>query len=742
MNDETKLYLIISLQQLLESKAVIHGDNNNERSKALSEKIAQILETIPELESFLDEKDIFLRNKLLVEIGRYIKFSKFEKGCTIKHSGEGDKLFFMVFYGRILKLNIVYKTLYASLKEYILYLAKLLIINEKYLYTDCIKKNQKIFKISETLDIIEYGKNIKAFDFDEEIGKIKKLKDEIFLTHIPEEEKAKIKINISELLSLYNPKIEERNHFLDVEQKFCVNLPFFYIDTVLDPISFIGDLNKSHGIKTYSTYICLNNCDIFYIDKTEINDRVIFSNINNNKSEIITNNLFKKHYIFKDGDINFLKKNYSKFFNIVKVNKDENVILQNSVYDGVYFIMKGIFELKIKRSYNELNELKFNIMNNNSNLGNNSLETFRDKKRDEIIQRLLRNPQFIKHSKETKEISFGTLAESEIIGLSDLYDKNNGIYNFSVKCISKEAELYFVSKEIFNSMLTNPEIEEKITKLLMEKIKILKLKIKRFTDLFEEEFDILSPTFREEKKHLDLNNLNISKKFFNISKSSSKIIPGQFQFKYKQSQYKQKKLLRSESDSKIFNTKTTNNNTNLINKNLEDIILYNFINYNKRYNNIFKNNKKKINFNISTNHSGISFKNNSKISNESKYDEIKSIKNLYSNRVNHIFLNNSKKNKNSFYSLSLINNKSNSKDKKIFLDNINYSNIKRKNNFINNKSPNIYNKQYFDHGRNRKVRKLFDYPSLKNTYKMTGETLIMPILNNKYNSDIFTFQEA
>ena len=297
MNDETKLYLIISLQQLLESKAVIHGDNNNERSKALSEKIAQILETIPELESFLDEKDIFLRNKLLVEIGRYIKFSKFEKGWTIKHSGEGDKLFFMVFYGRILKLNIVYKTLYASLKEYILYLAKLLIINEKYLYTDCIKKNQKIFKISETVDIIEYGKNIKAFDFDEEIGKIKKLKDEIFLTHISEEEKAKI--NISELLSLYNPKIEDRNHFLDVEQKFCVNLPFFYIDTILDPISFIGDLNKSHGIKTYSTYICLNNCDIFYIDKTEINDRVIFSNINNNKSEIITNNLFKKHYIFK-----------------------------------------------------------------------------------------------------------------------------------------------------------------------------------------------------------------------------------------------------------------------------------------------------------------------------------------------------------------------------------------------------------------------------------------------------------
>ena len=45
--------------------------------------------------------------------------------------------------GKILKLNIVYKPLYATLKEYILYLAKLLIIDERYLYADCIKKKSK-----------------------------------------------------------------------------------------------------------------------------------------------------------------------------------------------------------------------------------------------------------------------------------------------------------------------------------------------------------------------------------------------------------------------------------------------------------------------------------------------------------------------------------------------------------------------------------------------------------------------
>ena len=72
MNDENNFFLILSLEQLLESKAVIHGDKNKERPKALSEKIGQSLETIAELESFLDEKDKNIRTRLFVEIGRYI----------------------------------------------------------------------------------------------------------------------------------------------------------------------------------------------------------------------------------------------------------------------------------------------------------------------------------------------------------------------------------------------------------------------------------------------------------------------------------------------------------------------------------------------------------------------------------------------------------------------------------------------------------------------------------------------
>ena len=79
MNDDNNFFLMLSLIQLLESKPSVKGEKNTERSKALSEKIGQLLESIPELENYLEEEDKNLRKKILVEIGRYIKYSKFEK---------------------------------------------------------------------------------------------------------------------------------------------------------------------------------------------------------------------------------------------------------------------------------------------------------------------------------------------------------------------------------------------------------------------------------------------------------------------------------------------------------------------------------------------------------------------------------------------------------------------------------------------------------------------------------------
>lgn len=60
------------------------------------------------------------------------------------------------------------------------------------------------------------------------------------------------KINVNDILLLYNPNVQnEKNYFLNEEMKFLVNLPFFYIDKIIEPISFLGNLNKNRGIKIF-----------------------------------------------------------------------------------------------------------------------------------------------------------------------------------------------------------------------------------------------------------------------------------------------------------------------------------------------------------------------------------------------------------------------------------------------------------------------------------------------------------
>ena len=736
MNNENKFILFISLEELLESKSSKIRDDE-ERPKALSEKLGQLLGTIPEIESFLDEKDPILRKKLFVEIGRYIKISKYKKGETIKHLGEGDRYFYMGIYGKMLKLNIVYKTIYASLKEYILYLSKLLIIEEKYLYIDCIKKNQKIFNINENINIISYGENIKSFDFKEEIEKIKKLYDEVFMLKLSEEEKSKKKLSISELLSLYNPIMEEKNNYFNTEQKYCVNLPFFYLDKVIDSICFVGNLNKNHGIKTYSTYISLNNCDMLYLDKNETKNDFIFTNFNINKSNIITNDLFKKHYIFKDFDSNFLQKNYSKFFEIIRVKKDENIILQNSVYQGVFFINKGVFELKTKRSYNEVNELKFNIMNNHTNLTNN-LESFRDKKRDQIIQRLLRNPKFIKEANQVKDINFGTLIDTEIVGLTDLYDKNNGIYNFSVKCTSNEAELFFVPREIFNSILTNSDIEVKITKLTNEKVKLLNLKIKRFTDLFELEFDkLVSPKIKEEKKYILTNNVNIKQNTFNNNRTLSQDIPNDMNSINTPIKSRQKRLFKTGSYIKVIYPLKINSTHNDNNERYSSSIFNKIINPNKNNKNLYiinNNINKLMKTNISKNISRFSRKNKYKLNCESKFDEIINNNSTNLNRIpNLLSMNkNNKNNKNINHSISLFNIKPKSFNNYLNSDRSNYFRHIESRNIINKFATKKFKNRLNELSANRVYEKIFNYFPDKNIIKKerVNNESVTPMFNN------------
>ena len=667
MDNDKHMIIILALQQLLESMAI---NGNNNRTKVFSEKIAQVLESIPQFIEFLNEDNITLRNEFFVEFGRYIKYHKFQKGTTIQCVCEGDKLFHMIATGKILKLNIKYKNLYSSLKDYILYLTKLYILNEKYLYNDCIKKNQDIFPIKENIDILKYANKIKFFDFKEEIKKIKNRKAEILFDNYTEE-KIKKKLSIEDILLLYNPDIEigDKKNFLNNEMKFLVSLPYFYVEKILEPISFLGHLNKNRGIKKYCCYICLNNSDVFILDKENIKNRdnPIYNIINRKKSILVTEKLFKNNFLFKDTDINFLIKNYSKYFEIKKIKKNDYIIYQGSVYEGIFFIINGMLQLKSNRSYNELSDLNYGVLNNldSKTKKQENLKDFDDKKKNGILNKLIHNPLFIKKSNEKKEINFGTFSNNEIIGLNDIYDKKKGISNFSVQCLTNEAELFFVPKEIFTSLITNQEILDKINSLTQEKNKLLSLKIKKYKNLFELEFDkFLSPD-KEEKN----NRNDFYHKLYHKSSLENKSILNRLIFK--------------NGKKKLFENTSINNNKLIKSKSATDIskdtnIIPNnkiFIDFAKKYNNYEIGNQSRI-----------SLQNNSVINNESSNDNLLVFQSQNLNRINNLNLN---LNKNESQVLSIISNNKISDNNSIQSINKNENISKTLNNFFKEKNQSI-----------------------------------------------------
>ena len=525
-------------------------------------------------------------------------------------------------------------------------------------------------------------------------------------------------------MSLYNPDIDlgDKNHFLNNEMRFLVSLPYFYVEKIIEPISFLGHLNKNRGIKKYSCYICLNNCDVFILDKTNIRnaDDPIYSIYNRKKSEIVTNKLFKNHFLFKETDINFLTKNYSKYFEIINIKKGDYIIHQGSSYEGIFFVINGMLQLKSNRSYNELSDLNYGILNNlhsNHNKEEN-INNFNDKKRANLINKLIHNPLFIKKSNLKKEINFGTFSINDIIGLNDIYDKKKFIYNFSVQCITNEAELFFVPKEIFTSLITNQEIYDKIKALTQEKNKILSLKIKKYKDLFELEFDkFLSPD-KDEK-------IIYSKLYNKISLEHKSVLNHLVLKNDKRKLFENNnKLNKSKSVTDI-----SKDNTNIPNKFLDFSIKY-FNNYNSIQNNDIVNLNK------------FSFPDNKIINNELSNDGKKVFKSQNLNRFDNLSLN-----KNESHKLSLINNNIISDNNNNNQNNIDSNISKTLNNFFNDniskkQKINQINKlirsssteclrQFSENGRMKKsmeeINKINNFYANKNIIK---NDLIIPILKN------------
>ena len=460
-----------------------------ERTKTLAGKISSLLIQLPELVKYIDEKNPELNKDIFYDLGRYIDYHRFTKGKIIQHIAQGDNYFYMIVTGKVAKIGIKYKKSNMSFKEYILHLTKLQLLDEYFLMSDCIEKNKEIFIFKLEKNMIKSFQQIQNFDFDKELKKI--------IKKIQGSKWAKEHEDINDFLELINPEfLYGKEYFLSKDMKFPILIPHYIKKEILGPNSFIGYLFKSKGIKELSTYICINNSDVLYIDKSVFPPGCRLINIFEQKFNYsLINNIFKKYIIFENISISFLTKHYSNYFRLVHIKKGEKLITQGTPHEGIYFVNKGRFQLRTFKSYYELQELIFSLRD--------SLDTFTNyisfiKKRefDDLNNKgnsqknieMYKHPLFVIKSNEKKDIIFATYHAPKIIGLNEFYDIKTGINHFSLYCQSEDAEIYFLPIELFNNLLSIDTVYKIIAHMVEERVENLIFGIKRYKSLYEADF--------------------------------------------------------------------------------------------------------------------------------------------------------------------------------------------------------------------------------------------------------------
>lgn len=609
---------------------------NSVKTLLLTEKLSSEISLIPELVKYIKSDNLKETKTLLSEFATFMQIKEYSK-CHIFQkilSDNPNHNFIMILKGNVIELGIKYIKKNLTFKEYFLYLTKLFLLKEESLFLDCMKKNidsfpfntfqsfienwhNKFYKEEEKnvndknflkdIDIIKIGKeiNMKDFIFIDELKKIKKMiynskwkqlkKNTESLNDNEEQEEI-----INAFYDLYNYKnkndnIKDINSSSLKEPKYNVYLPFFFKKKIKTPVSFIGDLNYPFQTKNYSCFFSLEDCFIIYIDKSKINHtQFLFKYSHKERLNYISDNILTKHNIFKYINLDYLTK-FGKYFEIIKLNKDDILFYQGELNRGVYIITKGSVKIITSQSYKNLIDLNFLLLHNmdycsqyitdikkkeiNSKIYLNGYYDYKSE-----LNNLMKNPIFVQKSKEKEEIKFSTYINKDIIGLGEIFNYKNNINLFSAKASCDNTELAFIPREIFQALLSNGTINKKCGHITEGKTKILRENINKYKSFFENKINILAnkknikciqidrskPLVPERSKSVinnfainskDINTINDSKKMNSNDKSTFEL--------------DKSKIISSDRNTISYNAKNNpqiNNSSNsiIINKNINE----------------------------------------------------------------------------------------------------------------------------------------------------------------------------
>ena len=462
-----------------------------ERCNRTYEDISKTLmwfKTMDSLNDYINYKNENNSSQILLDIAWNSFYQYKKKMSIIKKANEDKNNFYLVLKGNLTKLTLIFKKEKISIEEYLIYMIKMRILKEKQI----LKKSNMLNSSLVNLDLNNFKEYFNNMSFNYRELK-RRAKKELFKAGFILDNDSQISISsVENYIKLSNFETDERK---DTHTKFYLYIGHYVKSNSLSKGDYIGDLSRNDNNEG-CTYICKNNCDICYINKFESKSSKLFDYILL-KMKKIFKEIKYKFYILKDTNDN-LCLNYLVPMMVYKKYKfGDKIIVQNSQYEGIYFIINGKVKISISQTFNELSNtlvsLQYSIFNfkdyvskiiktidilNEFNLKyivNNNNKNIIDMNESEIHNKIFSSNEYHNCFKGIYNIDFYTLSDGDVLGLNELFDYKTELFNFNAECVSDEAILFFISKNYFNNVI------QKDSYIMNNVIQLIDLKAKELT---------------------------------------------------------------------------------------------------------------------------------------------------------------------------------------------------------------------------------------------------------------------
>ena len=525
----------------------------------------------------------------------------FNKNSIITKIDNINNFSCIILEGYLIKIDLVIYREVLSLEEYLIYLIKMEIMNEKEIINKCKILNKSFVDINTN--------SIKEFcDKSGDLYNYFSLKDqamkELIECGIIFEKKPKKK----KIIESQDYKIESIDNYLNIfifktNAKASHDIAKAYYSFYLGKYTKNGIMKKGQYIGSFlreemkdnSKYIAKEKCVVAVFNKErDYTDKLYKAYIE--KMIRIFKEIKNKFVMFHSIQTDIFYYKYVPHLNYRKYFKGEKIFLQNSLYGGIYLLTNGTIKLSINISIDEMKNLMtyltYSLNNFKDYISSFNNEKYTQNNIKSCIDNIPKDLNDLFYKRD--EYDLGTIKEYNIIGSNETYNPKTQIYNFNCECISDSAVLYFFPQFYLHNLLNKEkEVYNSYIHLVEFRIKDIIWKMKKHIAIFEREI-----------KHKKFNINKTINNFFEKEKFKNRIISRNEKNILNENIFLTKNNINNNiqtlyNNHPLYNTKT-NFKSEIRIKNIKKIFIEN--EKNREINNTDKNNKnnfrKKHNLNI------------------------------------------------------------------------------------------------------------------------------------------------